>query len=63
MNRDVIAAGFQGFHDCEVCQCYPECRCDCPDHLQCVRRLPEYAERVATYPVSGACSVIDRNPL
>lgn len=31
---------------CDECQCYPECRKDCPDYLQCVRRLPEYAERV-----------------
>lgn len=45
-NRDVIASGFKGFPDCEECQCYPECRNDCPDYLQCVRRLPEYAERV-----------------
>jgi hypothetical protein len=27
---------------CEVCQCYPECRIDCPDHLKCLDALPVY---------------------
>lgn len=54
-NADIVARGFKGFPECDVCQCYPECRCDCPEHLQCVQRMPEYAERVfgpdlATWP-------------
>lgn len=36
----------KGHPCCEECQCYPECRSDCQDHLQCVERLPVYAERV-----------------
>lgn len=42
----VVERGFKGFPDCDSCQCYPECRNDCPDHLKCVERLPEYGERV-----------------
>lgn len=37
-----ITEGFKGFPDCEECQCYPECRIDCPDHRECLKRLPEY---------------------
>jgi hypothetical protein len=44
--RQDVADGYQGFPECEACQCYPECRNDCPNYLECVRRLPEYAERV-----------------
>lgn len=41
----VVVEGLKGFPDCAVCQCYPECRKDCPDHLQCLNRLPEYQRR------------------
>jgi hypothetical protein len=31
---------------CAECQCYPECRTDCPEHLRCLERLPVYRDRV-----------------
>lgn len=37
-----IREGLKGFPDCEECQCYPECRVDCPDHKACMQKLPEY---------------------
>jgi hypothetical protein len=41
---ECIANGLKGFPDCRECQCYPECRIDCPDHLKCLERLPEYKQ-------------------
>ena len=43
---DVLKNGLKGFPECAECQCYPECRNDCPNHLECVKRLPIYHERV-----------------
>lgn len=43
---DVIKDGLMGFPECKSCACYPECRNDCNRHLQCVERLPIYAEGV-----------------
>lgn len=34
-----LAAGLKGFPECEECQCYPEGRVDCPDHVECNKRL------------------------
>lgn len=34
--------GLKAFPDCQECQCYPECRTDCPDRIACMARLPEY---------------------
>lgn len=39
---DVIEYGLLAFPNCKECQCYPECRTDCPNHLQCLERLPGY---------------------
>lgn len=36
--------GLKAFSDCQPCQCYPECRIDCPDHRQCLERLPVYKQ-------------------
>lgn len=35
----LLAAGLKGFPECEECQCYPEGRIDCPDHVECNKRL------------------------
>jgi hypothetical protein len=45
-----MTLGFKGFPECEECQCYPECRADCPDHLKCLERLPEYRPRFGLPP-------------
>lgn len=37
-----IAGGLKVFPECTECQCYPECRADCADHMECLGRLPEY---------------------
>jgi hypothetical protein len=34
--------GLKAFPECKECQCYPECRIDCPDHGDCLLRLPGY---------------------
>jgi hypothetical protein len=34
-----ITNGLKGFPECEECQCYPECRIDCPDNEKCLERL------------------------
>jgi hypothetical protein len=39
LHSDVLEAGLKGFPDCPGCQCYPEGRADCPDHLDCRARL------------------------
>jgi hypothetical protein len=36
---------------CDICQCYPEGRNDCPDHMKCRARLG-YTE-----PPTGVCEV------
>jgi hypothetical protein len=35
----LLVSGLQGFPHCDVCQCYPEGRNDCPKHRQCIERL------------------------
>lgn len=35
----LLARGFKGYPDDPNCQCYPECRIDCPDHVECKKRL------------------------
>lgn len=35
----------KAFPECAECQCYPECRMDCPDWRECLERLPEYKAR------------------
>lgn len=30
-----VVNGLKAYPDCVECQCYPEGRLDCPDHLQC----------------------------
>lgn len=40
--------GINGFPECAECQCYPECRTDCPDHALCLERLPEYKPKDAS---------------
>ena len=40
--RALLDNGLKGYPRCAECQCYPECRLDCPDHLACAARLPEY---------------------
>lgn len=43
----------KSYPECEVCQCYPECRNDCPDWRQCVERLPVYRERCGLPPLQS----------
>jgi hypothetical protein len=31
---------------CAACQCYPECRIDCPDRERCLDRLPGYQTKL-----------------
>lgn len=40
-----LAQGLKGFPECPECQCYPECRKDCPDRAECLKRLPEYQRK------------------
>lgn len=40
--------------DCKECQCYPECRMDCPDWRQCLERLPVYRQRCGLPPLDSA---------
>lgn len=40
--NNAVENGFKAFPNCTICQCYPECRVDCPDHQSCLDRLPEY---------------------
>lgn len=42
--RAFLEDGLKGYPDCEECQCYPECRTDCPDHLKCAAQMPEYQD-------------------
>jgi hypothetical protein len=39
-----LDAGLKGFPGCKNCQCYPEGRNDCPDHMKC-RAWLEQLER------------------
>lgn len=39
LSREALEAGLKGFPGDPVCQCYPEGRKDCPDHLDCRARL------------------------
>lgn len=32
--------------ECSGCQCYPECRRDCPDSQKCYESMPEYWTKV-----------------
>jgi hypothetical protein len=41
-----VAMGFKGFPDCPECQCYPECRVDCPDREKCLDALPHYQTKL-----------------
>lgn len=40
-----VLDGLKAFPNCVECQCYPECRNDCPDYLQCLERLPVYRNK------------------
>jgi hypothetical protein len=46
MSKETQAAWFatqlKGHPLCTECQCYPECRKDCPDNLRCHERMPVY---------------------
>lgn len=37
-----MADGYQTHTSCDVCQCYPEGRIDCPRREACLARMPEY---------------------
>lgn len=37
-----MIGGIKDWPDCTECQCYPECRNDCPDWVACYERLPVY---------------------
>lgn len=40
--KEWLATQLKGHMQCTECQCYPECRTDCPDNLKCHERLPVY---------------------
>jgi len=42
MLPECIRDGLKGHPRCEICQCYPECRRDCPDWKRCYRKMREY---------------------
>jgi hypothetical protein len=42
---DRYVSGLKGFPGCKECQCYPEGRVDCPDHLKCREWLAENDRR------------------
>jgi hypothetical protein len=43
-----LDAGLKGFPGCKGCQCYPEGRVDCQDHLKCREWLDENDRRRST---------------